>query len=112
MARPALPVVDPDSSRRRELSRGLSAFRYEVLRALARARVPGRVELSGADGSERGERAAGEVARAAAGPVRGAKAFLRLARREAGPFRVVPAGPGLRSGAAREIESGLTSRLI
>jgi len=34
MARPALLVVDPDSSRRRELSRGLSGFGYEVVPAV------------------------------------------------------------------------------
>jgi hypothetical protein len=35
MARPAPLVVDPDSSRRRELSRGLSGFGYEVVPLLA-----------------------------------------------------------------------------
>ncbi|HZF10611.1 MAG TPA: DegV family protein [Thermoanaerobaculia bacterium] len=34
MARPALLVVDPDSSRRRELARGLSGFGYEVVPAV------------------------------------------------------------------------------
>jgi DegV family protein with EDD domain len=34
MARPALLVVDPDSSRRRELARGLSSFGYEVVPAV------------------------------------------------------------------------------
>jgi DegV family protein with EDD domain len=34
MARPALLVVDPDSSRRRELAHGLSAFGYEVVPAV------------------------------------------------------------------------------
>jgi CheY-like chemotaxis protein len=34
MARPALLVVDPDSSRRRELARGLSGYGYEVVPAI------------------------------------------------------------------------------
>jgi fatty acid kinase fatty acid binding subunit len=84
----------------------------ELLRALSRALVSGRVELAGGEITlERGE-----VVAAAAGPARGRKALFRLARKEAGPFRVALTPPSLEAPRSarppREIEEDLTSLLI
>ncbi|HEY0782813.1 MAG TPA: DegV family protein, partial [Thermoanaerobaculia bacterium] len=85
----------------------------DLLRALHRAGVTGRVAVGAA---REGEIAleAGEVVAAAHGKARGKKAFCRLAALEAGAFhvRVDPPGSEPRPAAERETFGDLTSLII
>jgi DegV family protein with EDD domain len=74
----------------------------ELVRAVSRARVAGRIVCAGGEVTLDG----GEVIAASAGPARGIKAFLRLSLLDGGPFRI---RPGLPSTAEREIRQDVTS---
>ncbi|MEA2695318.1 MAG: fatty acid kinase fatty acid binding subunit [Acidobacteriota bacterium] len=110
--------VEPDSGLE-SLAGDLALFPFlELLRALHRARVSGRVVLDGGevhlDGGEVVAATAATVATAAgfAPGVRGEKAFCRLARREVGSFQVLPAGPEAPREGKGEIGKDLTALLI
>src|ERR1700687_5818548 len=86
----------------------------ELLRALQRAEVSGRLVHAAGEVTLIG----GQVVAAAAGATRGLKAFCRLSHLDSGPVRVVPAAAddelalGRGAGGGREIREDMTALII